>query len=913
MDFKTISRLSASVLFALGLAARLPAQQFGVQHYFTNSPDGANPGALVLAAGAFYGATANGGTSNYGMAFKLGSDGTGFAPLNNFPGDTNGGSPNDLLVNGGALYGTASVGGNSSSGTVFSMSTNGTGYAVLRSFTNSPDGATPHASLVLNGTMLYGTTAYGGIYGNGTVFALNTNGTGYTVLHSFTNTPDGATPRAGLVLNGTTLYGTTASGGIFTNGTVFKLNTNGTGYAVIYNFSNSPDAQGPYATMVFSSNMLYGTASYGGSNNSGAVFKLGTNGAGYSVLHSFTGPTSPTTNSDGSSPQAGLLLSGALLYGTTISGGSGSSGTLFQINTNGTGFLVIKSFTNAPDGANPQSGLLLNSNTLWGTAHSGGKNNNGTVFSVLLSPVITLQPQSVSVTNGHPAAFSVTATDNSAISYQWYFNTNTLLAGQTNNTLNFASATNNNAGTYTVVVADNFGSVTSSPAVLTVVAYPIISAQPQNLTVTNGLAASFAVTVTGQTPLYCQWYFNSNTGNPGLLGNALAGQTATNLTFTSTNNSGGYYSVVITNVAGAVTSSPALLTVIIVAPSLTAQPQSQTVTNGFAASFAVTANGQTPLYYQWYFNTNALLVGQTNSTLSFFTTTNNGGYYSVVVSNIFGSATSSPALLTIVLSTNAPVITQPPQPLMVISGGTANFSVTASGKNPLRYQWYFNTNSANTNLLGNGLANQTNTTLTFTTVTNSGGYYSVVVSNRIAVVTSTPPVLLTIITKPVITLQPQSVTVTNGNPATFTAAAIGAGRLNYQWYFQTNTLLAGATNTTLNLTNAGAGLAGAYLMIVSNAYGQATSSVASLTVVGTTNQPPKILNFGINPASGSFSLTATNSANSVNRLWATTNLAATNFWQVIATNVMAANGLWFFTDTNIAKTNNVRFYRFSTP
>jgi hypothetical protein len=188
-----------------------------------------------------------------------------------------------------------------------------------------------------------------------------------------------------------------------------------------------------------------------------------------------------------------------------------------------------------------------------------------------------------------------------------------------------------------------------------------------------------------------------------------------------------------------------------------------------------------------------------------------------------------------------------------------------------------------------------------------------VVSNRLGVVTSAPPVLLSIITKPVITLQPQSVTVTNGNPATFTAAASGAGLLSYQWYFQTNTLLAGATNTTLILTNAGAGLAGAYLMIVSNSYGQATSSVAILTVVGTTNPAPKILSLVFNPASGSFSLTATNSASSVNRLWATTNLAATNFWQVIATNVMAANGLWFFTDTNIAKTNNIRFYRFSSP
>jgi len=71
--------------------------------------------------------------------------------------------------------------------------------------------------------------------------------------------------------------------------------------------------------------------------------------------------------------------------------------------------------------------------------------------------------------------------------------------------------------------------------------------------------------------------------------------------------------------------------------------------------------------------------------------------------------------------------------------------------------------------------------------------------------------------------------------------------------------------------------------------------------------------FTLNPANGSVSLTLANLAKSTNRLWATTNLAAASYWQVVATNVMATNGLWSFTETNIAKTNNVRFYRFSTP
>ena len=911
MKYHPIRRRSVLWLIALGFALRLQAQQFIVQHSFTNSPDGSNPGTLSLVDGAIYGSSPNGGASNNGVVFRLGSNGTGYAATYSFPGDTNGASPNEVLVSGSTVYGTTYVGGSSGYGTVFSMNTNGTGITTLYNFTNLPDAEYPLGGLLLSGGTLYGTTASGGSAGNGTVFKLNTNGTGYTVLHSFTNSPDGATPRAGLVLNGATMYGTTASGGANGNGSVFKLTTNGTGYTIIYSFSNSPDAQIPYATLVFSSNLLYGSASYGGSNNSGAVFKLGTNGAGYAVLHSFTGPTSPATNSDGATPKAALLVNGATLYGTTVGGGSGNHGTVFQMNTNGSGFAVLKNFTTAPDGVNPQGGLVLTNKQLWGTTLYGGSANSGTVFSLQLSPVITNQPQNLTVTNGNPAAFTNAATGAGPLYWQWYFNTNTPVVGGTNAVLLIASAATNQAGYYSVIVTNSSGSATSSPALLTIIvppAAPSITQQPHDLTITNNGTASFTNIAAGTAPLYYQWYFNTNT--------LVGGGTNAILTIApATTNQAGYYSVIVTNSSGSATSSAAKLTVTvpIIAPTVTQQPQSLTITNGYAASFSVTATGTAPLVYQWYFNTNTVLAGQTSTNLTFSTTTNSGGYYTIVITNGGGAVTSSPALLTVVTATTPPIITVQPQPLTVICGNSANLSVTVSGRNPLKYQWYFNTNTVNTNLLGNLLASQTNAALTFTSATNSGGYYSVVVTNRLGMVTSAPPALLTVITKPIITVQPQSVTVTNGNSATFTSGAIGAGLLGFQWYFQTNTVVAGATNTTLIITNAGANLAGIYMVIVTNTYGRATSSLASLTVVGLTNQQPKILNFSFNPASGSFSLTLTNFANSVNRLWATTNLAATNFWSVIATNVMAANGIWFYTETNIAKTNNIRFYRFSAP
>ena len=480
MKSNTIHRLPVAIFLALGFALRLHAQLFTAQHYFTNSPDGANPGTLVLAGGALYGSTANGGTSNCGLTFKLGADGTGYSVLYNFSGGTNGASPNDLLLNDGTFFGTTSAGGAYGYGTVFYMSTNGTGCTTIYNFTNLPDAEYPMGGLILGGGTLYGTTAAGGSSGSGTVFKLNTNGTGYSVLRSFTNTPDGATPRAGLVLNGATLYGTTEYGGTYGNGTVFKLNTNGTGFTIVYNFSNAPDAQYPCAGLIFSSNKLFGTASYGGNHSGGAVFSLNTNGTSYSVLHHFTGPTSPATNSDGAYPKTGLLRNGTLLYGTTVAGGSGKFGTVFQLSTNGNNFLTLKNFTNAPDGVNPSGGLVLNSNTLWGTTYLGGPGGSGMAYSLLLSPAITLQPASLTVTNGNPATWTIAATGAGQLNYQWYYQSNTTIVGATNNSLYFTNAITNLVGGYLAVVTNLYGNATSSPASLVVVTAPNLFAFTYN-------------------------------------------------------------------------------------------------------------------------------------------------------------------------------------------------------------------------------------------------------------------------------------------------------------------------------------------------------------------------------------------------------------------------------------------------
>jgi len=889
------------MVFLAGVRLAALGQTMTVLHSFTNTPDGYNPLRVAAAGGVLYGSTAYGGISGIGTLFSFNTNASSFSPIYNFYDPaTNGSSPDNVVVSGGVIYGATEFGGTNgtSYGSIYSVATNGSGFSQLYSFSNPPDGEYPQGGLLLSAGTLYGTTHVGGTgsgsSAGGTLFKINTNGAGYAVLHSFTNTPDGAQPQCDLVLAGGLLYGTTASGGVSTKGTIFSINTNGGGYSVLYSFTNQPDAMGPNGGLALSGAMLYGTGSSGGSNNTGAIFEINTNGTGYKVLYNFS---SFGGNLDGTIPKATLTAAGNCLYGTTVSGGSGNAGTVFIISTNGSGFATLASFTNTVTGSDPLGGVIRYGNALWGCAGQGGPGNYGTFFKIPL-PALLAEPLSLTVTNYVPAVFSVTAADDSPVQYQWYYNTNTLLAGQTNSSLNFSSVAPTNAGVYTVVASDYSGSVTSSPALLTALLPPMITQQPQGLTVTNGNAAAFTNAAIGTGTLDYQWYLNTNTPVNGATGPVLTFSPAT------TNNQG-YYTVVVTNLYGAATSSPAQLTVIVpvIKPAITQQPQNFTVTNGYDAAFTNAASGTAPLFFQWYFNTNTPVAGGTNAVLIVnFAATNNAGYYTVVVTNSAGSVTSTPALLTVI--STRPIIFTQPQSQMVTNGGTASFAVVASGKPPLNYQWYTNQVTFRDLLVG-----KTNSMLTISPVTtSSAGNYLVLITNSLGSVTSSPA-LLTVVTKPVITQQPQSVVVTNGNPATFTADAFGPGLLKFQWFFQTNTAVSAATNTSLSFTNVYTTLRGYYSLRVTNTYGAVTSSYALLSVSNGLNS----LSYNFDPASGSPSFALANAVNSTNRLWAATNLTPPVAWFVVASNVMAANGLWFYTDTNSARTNNLRFYRFSTP
>src|ERR1700733_6159469 len=317
--------LAVGLVWSLGVILPAGAQVFTLQHNFTNMPDGANPRQVVWTNGVFYGAAANGGTNGHGMLYEFNPAGSVFSPVHYFTGATSdGNTPNNPLVAGNMIYGTTIYGGTNGVGMIYAVNTNGTGFTPLYSFSFPPDGYIPLSGLILNGTTLFGTANTGGINGGGTAFQINTDGSGYAILHWFTNTPDGYLPQSELLLSGGTLFGTTIYGGTNGYGTVFSMSTNGTGYTILRSFTNSPDANYPYGGLVLNAGILYGTSTGGGSNTTGTIFAINTNGTGYNILHRFSAAAG---NLDGWQPEGTLTLSGGNLYGTASQGGAGGMGT----------------------------------------------------------------------------------------------------------------------------------------------------------------------------------------------------------------------------------------------------------------------------------------------------------------------------------------------------------------------------------------------------------------------------------------------------------------------------------------------------------------------------------------------------------------------------------------------------------
>jgi uncharacterized repeat protein (TIGR03803 family) len=343
----------------------------------------AGGGSLVQANnGVLYGTTEGGGTYGYGTVFGITPSGE-LITLYSFcatSGCPDGSIPwfGLVLATDGNLYGITTAGGASGNGTIFKMTPGGQ-LTTLYEFGAAYAPPAPYGGLIQGADgNLYGTTRNGGIYGNGTVFKITLGGA-LTTLYSFSGASDGGTPQAPLVqtTNGN-LYGTTYSGGAAGRGTIFQITPGGM-FSAIYSFSGS-ECCSQAGLIQATDGMLYGTNKFGGSASSGSVFQITPSGQ-LTTLHSFDG-------SDGSWPNSSLVqATDGALYGTTEIGGASGAGTLFKITLNGD-FTLLYTFTSAYSGSGNSiyAGLFQAANgNLYGTTQYGGAAGDGTVFSFPIS------------------------------------------------------------------------------------------------------------------------------------------------------------------------------------------------------------------------------------------------------------------------------------------------------------------------------------------------------------------------------------------------------------------------------------------------------------------------------------------------------------------------------------------------
>jgi uncharacterized repeat protein (TIGR03803 family) len=381
--FVVVSNMTGVITSAVAQVTIVSNNWSTLHRFGSGGLDGTNGwGPLAYGGdGMLYGCARNGGMSNGGAIYRIGLNGSNYSVLRLFQMAADGAVPLGGVIAGsdGRLYGTCSIGGTNNSGTVWRINRDGSGFQVLRHFLSFGDCRNPNSEL-LEGSdgMLYGTAVNGGGFGNGGVFRLQKDGSEYGTIKGFRTTGgDGKGPIGGLIEGPDGhLYGTTESGGLTTNGIVFRLSKDGTNYTILKHMGLvETGTKNPRATLLLASDgFLYGTTVNGGPSGFGTVFKLRPNGEDFNVIYNFgdgvSDPQGPTTKL--------LEAPTGLLFGTSRIGGAGQ-GTIYRMRKDGSIAGTLKSLGGV-DGARSQSALLMVGGFLYSSTFGGGVNEAGTIF-----------------------------------------------------------------------------------------------------------------------------------------------------------------------------------------------------------------------------------------------------------------------------------------------------------------------------------------------------------------------------------------------------------------------------------------------------------------------------------------------------------------------------------------------------
>ncbi len=361
-----------AVMFLTGMGAGM-AQLKDIL-IFNNSNGSWPEGNLSLIGGKLYGMTPRGGLHNTGRVFGIDTTGTGYVNVLDYYGGVGAEGLGSFVTKGNRLYGMTHGGGIYADGNAYAINTDGTGYKDLIDwyYDQNPMGSNPYGTMTLSGAKLFGMTYSGGaLPGYGTIFTVDTDGTGFKMLYNFGVT-DGEAPLGDLTLVGPKLYGMTMTGGAHNSGVIFAIDSTGNNYKVILNFDTANGLQ-PYGSLIWWGGKLWGMTEYGGSHTFGLIFSIDTNGGRFRDIFDFGG-------ANGKYPLGNVTFSGNVIYGVTHMGGASNDGCIFSVDTNGTNEKVLCSF-NGANGKYPYGSLTMVGNKMYGTTIWGGDRDSGVVFS----------------------------------------------------------------------------------------------------------------------------------------------------------------------------------------------------------------------------------------------------------------------------------------------------------------------------------------------------------------------------------------------------------------------------------------------------------------------------------------------------------------------------------------------------
>jgi hypothetical protein len=458
------------------------------------------------------------------------------------------------------------------------------------------------------------------------------------------------------------------------------------------------------------------------------------------------------------------------------------------------------------------------------------------------APAITLQPSDQTTPWGQTANFTVAATGTPAPTYQWQVFrqgdsvwSNSNFTGAASATLSIPYVNFSVMGWKFRCLASNGvapAAISSEVIVNIVTAPPTITTQPANQTVALGQTATFTVAASSpDTPSY-SWSALSPVAGSQWVGLAYStpgpdfsgGATSTlSVKTSSASYQGWQFRCQIQGGGTSVISNSATLTVNL-APAITTQPQSQTITAGGMATLSVTAAGITPLSYQWQKN-GADLNGATAASYTIsYAQPGDAGAYKVIVTNSAGTVISAAATLTINTLPGTPTITSVSTATFIV-GQAGSFTVTATGSPKPTF--------GVSGMLPAWAKFDTTTGVLSGTPPDTGGSPFSFTFLAVNSVWTTPQFFTLYVqpatVAPVVTTAPQDQTVSAGQSVTFTVTASGRPTPTYQWK-KDGIAIAGATSASYTISAVKPSDAGSYTVAVSNSVGSVTSSASALTV-----------------------------------------------------------------------------------